>query len=338
MTGYAADMNGVRMLFLGVVVSMLAAVAVADAASVAYIDKGGVWVSSVNGKQKRKVSGKTKDGHRWTELAQADNGRILAVRREPGKISNLNRFTLWGPTGKRIYQGVLGSESGWTSYAYPLSLDLTANGRNVVYGYSAMRYSYPVSQLQEGAYVNYADRTGIYTPFKLTDRKWPTVVKNRIVAGSGDGLISVQKAAGQPPFADEFTPWITLDPQGADVNRADVSASGRLVGVELELRDGGKVLQTGIVMIRTKSLGGAVTGQCVLPTKGLARQVSIAQDGRSVAWQDRRGVVVSGAPVFGGGEACGLKRKAKVISKTATYPSIGKAKVKVKKKRKKRRR
>lgn len=330
-------MKRIRGIGLLVAAAILVGATAAEAASVAYIDKGGVWVSSLNGKQKRRVAGKTKDGRRWQELAQADNGRILAVRRPPKKMSTINSFTLWGPTGKRIYQGNLGWEPGWTSYAYPLSLDLTANGRNVVYGYSVMKYGYPVSQLQEGTYVAYADRPGIVNPFKISGEKWPTLAGNRLVTGSSDSLVSVQDRTGQPPFSDSFTPWLNLDPQGAELHRVDVAANGRLAGVELMMWDGGTVSDGGIVMVRTASLGGTATGSCLLPTRGIATQVSIAQDGSSVAWHDQRGVVVSGAPVFGSSTTCGLKRKAAVISKTATYPSIGKAAVKVKKKRKRRR-
>lgn len=329
-------MKRVRGIGLLVAAAILVGATAAEAASVAYIDRGGVWVSALNGKAKRKVAGKTKDGRKWRELAQADNGRILAVRRPPKKMSTINSFTLWGPTGKRIHQGTLGYETGWTSYAYPLSLDLTANGRNVVYGYSVMRYAYPVSQLDEGTYVNYADRVGIYTPFKISGEKWPTVAGNRIVSATSDTLISVQKTAGQPPFSDKFQPWLGFNPEGFELQRIDVAANGKLAGIQLVEWDGGQVKRSRILMVRIGSLGGSASAQCMLPAKGLAKQASLSQDGRSVAWQDRRGVVVSGAPVFGK-TTCGLKRRAVVISKTGSYPSIGKAKVKVKKKKRRKR-
>ncbi|MCO5315749.1 MAG: hypothetical protein M9938_06270 [Solirubrobacterales bacterium] len=324
----------------GLLVSMVFAVG-AQAASVAYLDKGGVWVSSLDGKQKRKIASKTRDGRKWTELAQSDNGRIVAVRREPGKISNINRFQIWSPTGKPIHLGILSAETGWTSYAYPLSLDLTADGRNVVYGYSNYNYGYPVGTLENGTYVLYADRYQT-TPFKITDESWPTTVGNRLVTARSQGtvtrtIVDVQRTTGQPPWSQKFDPWIDISATGYELQRTDVAANRKLVAVEgVKWGGDGAGWASAIVIARINGPGSTLTASCVLPTKGEAGDVSISQDGKSLAWHDRRGVVVAGAPTFGGTDTCKLKRRVKVISKTAKQPSIGNAKVKVKKKRKRR--
>jgi len=314
-------MGWLRGLPIAVVLLLSLGVGSAGATSVAYLDKGGVWVSSLNGKQKRKVSGRTKDGRRWTELAQADNGRILAVRRPRNKMPTINSFTLWGPTGKRIHRGALGSESGWTSYAYPLSLDLTADGRSVVYGYSVMRYQYPMSQFQQGTYV--ASAVHVYpVPFTISGQMWPTTVGKRLVTASSNTDFGLQKASSGNPYRYDFNPWISVNLSGFDVERTDVAANGKLAATELDKGDSHKVL-----MIRIPHLGGAPTSDCLLPSSGAARNVSISQDGRSVAWEDRRGVVVSGAPTFGGTATCRLKRRPVVISRTGFFPSIGAAKI-----------
>ena len=137
-----------------VVASALVFAGAAEAAfSVSYTDKGSVWLSTLNGKKKRKLAAKPKGKVKWIETAQSDNGRVIAVRRDPARIANLNSYVLWGPTGKRIVQGSLTTESGWTSYVLPLSLDLTSNGKVLVYGYQYYTYNYPVSSLEEGTSV-----------------------------------------------------------------------------------------------------------------------------------------------------------------------------------------
>lgn len=325
-------MNRVVAGFLaGFMVSMVFA-AETQADSVAYLDKGGVWVSSLNGKKKRKVSGKTKDRKVWTELAQADNGRIIAVRRQPGKVSNLNAFRLWGPTGERIYDGHLGYEPNWDSYAYPLELDLTADGRFAAYGYSVSRYGYPVGTLQRGTYVTYADRH-LSQPFKIVGQERPTTVGSRLVTGWGSEQINFQSGGGKPPFANSFRPWLGVADIGLDLQRTDVAANRKTIAIELARWGPRGPTDGGVLMGRIKGLGGSMSAGCELPAKGVAEDVSLSRNGTSIAWHDRRGVVVSGAPTFGGSQTCKLKRRVKVISKTGKQPSIGNARVTVKKKK-----
>jgi len=316
-----------------VLVGLLTVTAVSEAASVAYVDKRGVWVSSLDGKTKRKVAGQPKGKRRWQEVAQSDNGRIIAVQRVPGTMSNLNRFTLWGPTGKAIHKGVLTAKSGWTSYIYPLSLDLTSNGRIAVYGYQTMTYNYPVSNLEEGTYVMPADKNwGLTPPFAIVGEKWPTTVGNRIVAEQQDVFVGVQKTSGQPPFVDEFQGWFSTESTGLELQRTDVSANKKIAAAELISPSGSGQDLSVILASRISGLGGASgSGACLLPAKGKAENVSISQDGKSIAWQDDRGVVAAGIPTFGGSDTCKLTRGVKVLSKTGSFPSIGAAKIAVRK-------
>src|SRR5690606_8731035 len=109
------------------------------AAQVAYVDGGQVWVSTLDGTQKRSLSGPSPDAKEWTEVAQADSGAILGARREPGKQGYLNATTLWGPDGAVAGHGALTGKPGWSINSYPVSLDLTPDGGTVVYGYSNSR-------------------------------------------------------------------------------------------------------------------------------------------------------------------------------------------------------
>ena len=61
-------------------------------------------------------------------------------------------------------------------------------------------------------------------------------------------------------------------------------------------------------MVPAPGLGQTPTaGDCFLPTQGVAGEVSVSPDAKSVAWHDDRGVVVAGTPNFaatGTGSAC----------------------------------
>lgn len=299
----------------------------AGAATVAYIDEGEVWLKSDDGAKSKRLAGATPDGRVWQEVAQADNGRVIAVRREPGKIAPLNTFTLWGPGGDEIYQGSLKVPAGWSSSAFPVSLDLTADGRNVVYGYSNMSGFYPNTIFESGTYVLYADRTPATEPFRIAGWKWPTTVGDRIVAADG-ATVNVQQDETQVPFALDFFPWIDTSPTGLELQRTDVSANGAVAAVELVAWTGGEMTTGKIAMLTSGGLGGELgTGDCFLPVQGVARDASMSTDGKLVAWQDDRGVVVAGVPDFSGADPCVLTRAPEVISATGEMPSFGSASI-----------
>ena len=71
----------------------------AGAASIAYIDGGEVWLSSLDGAQKTRLathvvnpSGETE---KWLAVAASDNGRIVAARNFPGRNSGFSWFKAW---------------------------------------------------------------------------------------------------------------------------------------------------------------------------------------------------------------------------------------------------
>src|SRR3954467_12108788 len=115
----------------------------AGAASIAYVDNGEVWLSSLDGAQKVRLaapvvntSGATEKG---LDVAAADSGRIVAVRNEPGKTARLSWFKAWEPDGTSTVEGPANALNGWALYAYPLSLDpppraLAPGGKHRVYG------------------------------------------------------------------------------------------------------------------------------------------------------------------------------------------------------------
>src|SRR3954465_12772948 len=128
----------------------------AHAASIAYIDNGEVWLSSLDGAQKVRLATPVVNSSgaidKWLDVAAADSGRIVAVRNEPGKTARLSWFKVWEPNGTSTVEGPLNALGGWALYAYPLSLDLTADGAHMVYGYSNSGFCCPIT-FARGTYV-----------------------------------------------------------------------------------------------------------------------------------------------------------------------------------------
>ncbi len=148
--------HGLRAVLLAAVLAAAMTPAVAKAASVAYVDNGEVWLSSLDGAQKARLSGTVVNGEgdteKWLDVAQSDNGRIVAVRNKPGRISNFSWFKIWEPDGSSTVEGPLNAPSGWISYVYPLGFDITADGKHLVYGYSNSSGCCPIS-FAHGTYV-----------------------------------------------------------------------------------------------------------------------------------------------------------------------------------------
>jgi hypothetical protein len=299
--------------------SLLAALGagVAGAAEVAYVDGGQVWISTLDGASKRSLSGPSPDEKTWTETAQAENGTVIGVRREPGKIGTLNATTLWSPDGAVVGNGSLTAKPGRTSYAYPVTLSLSPDGKIVTYGYSnwsgfGLETKYEFGTYAEGSSSWYIE------PFDIEGRESGTLSGSRLVARSGTTVV-VQNATGQPPYSKEFTPWLNA----TGLQRAEVSANGKVLAVEAE--SGG---HDGVAMFPVSALGGVLDelSGCDLPAAGDASEVSLSADGTTMAWHDARGVVVAGTPVwFATPEAavCRLASPPVVISASGRMPSLG---------------
>jgi hypothetical protein len=289
----------------------------AGAAQVAYVDGGQIWVSTLDGASKRSLSGPSPDAKTWTETAQAENGTIIGVRREPGKMGNLNATQLWGPDGSTIGYGSLTAKPGRTSYAYPVTLSLSPDGSIVTYGYAntsgfGLETHYEFGTYAEGSSNWYIE------PFDVRSVKSGTLVGRRLV-GVGGGAVAVQDATGQPPYSEEFTGWFS-----SEADRVDVSANGTIAAVSVRV---GGVEKIGMVPFTGLGAPFPTDGSdCWLATQGQAHGVSFSPDGTSMAWKDDRGVVVAGTPVWFATleeSTCNLSRPPVVISATGNYPSIG---------------
>jgi hypothetical protein len=196
------------------IVFLLATATAASGASIAYIDAGEVWLSSLDGKQKVRLATPVVNSagatEKWLAVAASDNGRIVAVRNEPGKTSRLSWFKVWEPDGTSTVEGPLNAPSGWFVYVYPLSLDVTADGKHMVYGFSNSSSCCPITFAQ-GTYVRPVTNS-VLDPIVTSGEEEPTLFGSRVVAHAG-ATINVQ-AASAAPYGTDFAPWL------------DVSASG----------------------------------------------------------------------------------------------------------------
>lgn len=311
------------MLWAGIAAACLAALpAMASAASVAYIDGNEVWVASLDGATKVRLSG---GEGTWREVAAADNGVIAATSRSDAGISRTTTFRTWSAAGVATNDGGLTAPSGWLTYAYPLSFDISGDGAWLAYGYSQTNGFGMQQTFQTGHYVRNVTH-GYIDPYTgPTGEEWPTFGPgDRLVTSSGGATVNAQ-AVDSAPFGTTFSPWFSTAGTGLEVNRTDVAATGTLVAFEADQWTGGTRTTAKIGVLAVPSFGAPPTPggvDCWLPASGLATDVSISQDGTRIAWHDARGVVVAGAPV-GSADPCVPSSPPVVISATGTRPSIG---------------
>jgi hypothetical protein len=307
---------------------MLAVPAVANASSVAYVENGEVWVSSLDGAKKVRIAGPVVNSsgatEKWLAVAASDGGRIVAVRNEPGKTSKLSWFKVWEPDGTSTVEAPLTAPNGWLVYVFPLSLDVTADGAHMVYGFSNSSGCCPIN-FSRGTYVRPVS-TSVLDPIVISGYEEPTLLGSRVIAKTSS-VINVQSSG--TPYGSDFEPWVDVSGTGLDLRRTDVAATGTLAAYELEQwSNGGQVVgKIGVASIAgvdTPYTPGAV--DCYLPASGVAKDVSLSQDGRSIAWTDGQGLKVAREPTTSN-ELCTLASAPVVIAAGGTSASIGGADV-----------
>jgi hypothetical protein len=313
----------------------------AQAASVAYVDGGGIWVSKLDGSRKVMLADASSvpvDAGPFREVTAADSGRIVGVRRPPNHGGQYSWFQVFEPDGSSTVQNSLGKTGSWSIYAYPTALDITADGHTLAYGHansSCCPYSF-----DWGTYV-LSISAAAAGPFDISGQRDPSLVGNRIVSTQDNNITYLQNV-GTAPFSDDFTQWSDAFTgalaSGYEMGRTDVAANGTLAAGEFVKWESGSStrLDGGVFVYSIASPGGAPTGAlgCDLPAQGIASDVSISQDAKLIAWRDDGGVKVASAPTGqveqpDGAKICTLGSAPVVISPTGTMPSIGGADVDV---------
>jgi hypothetical protein len=307
-----------------------AAPGLAGAASIAYIDGGDVWLSSLDGQQKVRLAtpvvNADGDTEKWLAVAASDNGRIVAARNKPGRIASFSWFKVWEPNGTSTVEGPLNAPSGLAIYVYPLGFDITADGSHMVYGYSNSGFCCPTDYTQ-GTYVRPVTNSSL-DPIKVAGEQHPTLFGNRMIAHTG-GTVDVQRTSGAP-YGTDFDPWIDASGTGLELRRTDVAANGQLAALELEQWDTGTQTIGKIAVVATLGVDQPPTFpaavDCLMPTTGVAKDVSLSPDATRIAWTDDGGLKVAGAPTTAG-DPCELTSPPVVISPTGSQGAIGGADV-----------
>jgi hypothetical protein len=300
----------------------------AGAASIAYIDGGDVWLSSLDGTQKVRLAtpvvnagGETE---KWLAVAASDSGRIVAARNVPGRNSGFSWFKVWEPDGTSTVEGPLNAPSGWAIQVYPLGFDVTADGKHMVYGYSNSGFCCPIT-FARGTYVRPVTNSSL-DPINVSGQEDPTLFGSRMIAHSG-GTVDVQGTSA-PPYGTDFTPWIDVSGSGLDLRRTDVAANGQLAALELEQWDTGSQTVGKIAVVATQGVDQAPTFavDCFVPASGVAKEVSLSMDATRIAWTDAQGLNVAGTPTTAA-DPCALSSPPVVISSTASQGAIGGANI-----------
>ncbi len=325
-----------RAVLLAAVLAAVATPAVADAASVAYVDNGEVWLASLDGAKKTRLAapvvnsaGETEN---WIDIAQSDGGRIVAVRNKPGRNSSFSWFKIWEPDGTSTVEGPLNAPGGYAIYVYPLGFDITADGSHLVYGYSNSPFCCG-SPGARGTYVRPATNSSL-NPIDTGGQTHPSLFGSRIISledSSEPKFVNVQDAGGGNPYSNAFTPWLNASGVvGLYLEGIDVAANGRMAALGFEAWNGGTQTDGKIALLAIQGVDqGPVfpaAVDCVVPAAGIARDASLAPDAGAVAWKDDGGVKVAASPSTDA-DPCVMGSTPVVISPTGAYPSIGGADV-----------
>ncbi|GAA2241545.1 hypothetical protein GCM10010401_12930 [Rarobacter faecitabidus] len=280
---------------------------------VSYVDQGQIWVSTLDGKQKRAISGAAPSGRQWTEQTQSDDGWIFGVARKSGYSGAAAPTKLWKPGGDVAAESTLGYDFNMPSAAVPIDLALTTGAKQVAYTYSYLAYSYPVSSLYQGTWVTNTSNTSI-TPINISNLLGTSVMGSRLLGVDSNA----DDAMYQEPtgvFSPNFAPWFNL-PGMTDL---DVSADGKTVALTFETDASTHTKALGL--IKATGLGGTITADCVVPTAGDVSDFNVSPDGSWISWVDTRGLLVGRTPISPA-TSCDIISPV-LISKTGTYPAIG---------------
>jgi hypothetical protein len=310
------------------IVCLLTMAPAAGAASIAYIDGGEVWLSSLDGTQKVRLAtpvvNSAGNTEKWLAVAASDGGRIVAARNEPGKISRFSWFKVWEPNGTSTVEAPLNAPAGWAEYVYPLGFDITADGSHMVYGYSNSSVCCPMTFAQ-GTYVRPVSNS-VLDPISISGQQHPTLFGSRVIAHTG-GTLNVQTTSATP-YGTDFAPWMDVSGTGLDIRRTDLAANGALAALELEQWSGGSQTIGKIAVIATQGVDQAPTFavDCFVPATGVATEPSLSADATRIAWTDDQGLKVAGTPTTAA-DPCALRSPPVVISPTASQGAIGGANV-----------
>ena len=289
----------------------------AQATTITYVDQDEVWISTLDGKTKKRISSGEGD---WRQVTAADAGRMLGVRKESGKIDQTSSMRLWDASGETLSQGPLPYKNrAWSSYGAPAGLDLSSDGVFLAYGYFGYTGIVPGATFYEGHNVVNSDTKTLIDPIGQGGYEWPSMFGRRVVAGVDD--VAAIQTPGTGPFGTDWTGLVNVSATPYDLYRTDIAATGRMLALEMQPETGdGRIAVVSISGVDPPVTLGPV--DCFLPAVGDASSPTFSQDGTKIAWEDDQGVKIASVPT-GTADPCVLGSSPVTISATGTSPSIG---------------
>ena len=201
--------KAIRLVALAVLFAAVAAPSIADAASVAYVDNGEVWLASLDGAKKARLAttvvNANGDTEKWLDVAQSDGGRIVAVRNKPGRISNFSWFKIWEPDGTSTVEGPLNAPGGWscTSIRSASTSPRTGSTSSTA---TRTRAAAARSRSASGTYIRPATNSTL-APIDTSGETHPSLFGSRMIALEGSCPKSSTSRTRAPA-----TPTRTLHP------------------------------------------------------------------------------------------------------------------------------
>lgn len=300
--------------------------AVAAPSTIAYIDGGNLWFSSVDGSQKRQITTTGTADRPFQVPSQAPDGSTVAVHKEAFDGGKSERPVLYryDASGKVTHGNVMPVSSSATAPVYPIGLDMDWQGRAVAYGYSYCGFA--CTSIYRGYWLTFSDNQGAYptNPQGASDAFFPSFYGERVISSDSGGSLFIQPDVPEAPFTTGYQGWLSGPNNNLNFRRAEVAMTGRQVALEWYSRTSGDSTNGIYVGEHGGTIPGSISGVCKLPTVGASGNVTFSYDGTLVAWHDDEGVKVAGAPNLAAGtDDCALSAPVRVISASGKAPALG---------------
>lgn len=305
--------------------TLAAAPAAAQAASVAFVEGNNVWLSSPDGAQRKQLTTTGTDDAAWNFPVQGADGKTIASHRDAFEDGSRRPVLyLFGPDGKQVTANVMPVYSGANLPVYPIGMDMDWKSNAVAYGYSYCGFA--CGSVYRGYWLTFSDQQGLYPtdPQGQSDALNPTFINTRVISSDSGGSIFVQPDVPEAPFTSSYTGW--LSSPSLFLSRVSVAETGRQVAIEWAQYDSSSTLVDEGFFIgqHQGSVPSDVTELCRVPTAAGSNRISFSPDGTMITWQDNEGVKVAGAPNLAAGtDTCALSSPTKVISASGRSPDFG---------------
>lgn len=288
------------------------------AVGLVYTDNQNIQASTVDGATKTSFTNDGSSERNHWDVAQAADGTVFSSTLNTQ--NSLKQFIGYSPLGAKISEYTAAYKPGYTLYAYPLGFEVDATKSNIAYGYSVST----LNTFDRGTWVAPSGHSAGNPPFEKSGLQGPTFFGSRLVGVSGSQVL-VQDASGQPPYSNDYTPWLAAGGT-IELKRVPIAPNGTTYAVEY-VDTGPEPDVGGIELHRHEGApipGGTDTIACEFPTEPNPEHVSFSPDSTLMTWKDDGGVKVARVPdLTAPGASCPPPAPPVVISTTGRSPALG---------------